>query len=523
MQINPDHVIASRHEADGSQPLQAVNAASGEALAPVFHEATTDAVDRACRAAAEAAPAWRALSLERRAAFLETVAEELDASVEAFVERAPAETGLPEARIRGELGRTSGQLRLFATVVRAGDFLGARIDHGDPDRSPAPKPDVRSCLVPLGPVAVFGASNFPLAFSTTGGDTASAWAAGCPVVVKGHPGHPGTAAITAEAVMRAVARCEVPPGVFSLLHGGGHELGGALVQHPAIKAVGFTGSFGGGTALARLAATRPEPIPVYAEMGSVNPMFVMPAAAAERAESLGSGLAGSVGLGCGQFCTNPGLVFGVAGDDFERFVKAAGDAVAGAAPGVMLHGGILEAYEAGVRRLESVPGVTEVACGESGDGRASVRLFRTDYETFRANPQLAEEVFGPVSLLVTVDSEADLSVAALGLPGQLTATIQATDAEMVDHAELVAALEARAGRVLVNGFPTGVEVSHSMVHGGPYPATTDSRTTSVGTRAIERFLRPVCYQDFPAGALPEALRDDNPLGLRRFVDGQWQS
>ncbi|MDZ7811035.1 MAG: aldehyde dehydrogenase family protein [Arhodomonas sp.] len=306
MQIHPEHVIAGARSAAGSEPLQATDAATGEALEPVFREATAAEVDRACREAAAAAPVWRGMGLEDRAGFLEVVAEELDASVEAFVERTPRETGLPEARIRGELARTTGQLRLFAGVVRAGDFLDVRIDEGDPERKPAPKPDVRSYRVPLGPVAVFGASNFPLAFSTTGGDTASAWAAGCPVVVKGHPGHPGTAAITADAVLRAIDRCGVPEGVFSLLHGAAHELGGALVRHPEIQAVGFTGSLAGGTALARLAAERDEPIPVYAEMGSVNPMFLLPGALSERAEGIAGGYAGSVGLGCGQFCTQPG-------------------------------------------------------------------------------------------------------------------------------------------------------------------------------------------------------------------------
>ncbi|HKJ95997.1 MAG TPA: aldehyde dehydrogenase (NADP(+)) [Gammaproteobacteria bacterium] len=522
MDVTTEQFIAGEHSARGSERFSAEDAASGSPLEPEFVDATEAEVDRACRAAEQAAPAWRDLPLERRAQFLEAAADELDASVDAFVERAPQETGLPEARIRGELGRTTGQLRLFAGVVRAGDFLGARVDHGDPDRTPAPKPDIRQYRVPLGPVAVFGASNFPLAFSVAGGDTASALAAGCPVVVKAHPGHPGTSAIAAAAIERAVDKAGAPAGVFSMVHGRANAIGGALVSHPAVQAVGFTGSQRGGLALARLAAERPVPIPVFAEMGSVNPMFLLPSALAERGEALAKGFAGSLTMGTGQFCTKPGVVFAPAGEALETFLGHLAATVAEMPAGVMLHSGILSACREGVRRLEQTPGVERVATGESAEDRVEALVFRTTLDVFRAHPNLAEEVFGPVGLIVEVPSTEAMPPVARDLDGQLTATVHAAGDDLAQNAALVRVLEGRAGRVLLNGFPTGVEVGHAMVHGGPYPATTDSRMTSVGTLAIERFLRPVCYQDFPDEALPEPLREDNPLGLRRLVDGHWQ-
>jgi NADP-dependent aldehyde dehydrogenase len=523
MELVTQHFLAGRHAAAGSDTFRAEDAASGQPLEPAFHEAVQADIDAACEAAAAAADEWRDLPLEQRAAFLEAVAAELDATVDAFVERAPRETGLPEARIRGELARTTGQLRLFAQVVRSGDFLGVRIDTADADRKPVPKPDLRHYRIPLGPVAVFGASNFPLAFSTAGGDTASAWAAGCPVVVKGHPAHPGTSALAAAAIERAVARTQMPEGVFSLVQGRSNAVGAALVQHPAIRAVGFTGSHAGGMALTRLAAERPVPIPVYAEMGSVNPLFLLPGALAEDPETLANGFVGSLTLGCGQFCTNPGIIVAVRGEALEQFLGATAKAVAEVAPGVMLHSGILKAYEQGRQRLASVEGVTEVGASSRADSRAVAAVYRTTAAVFRANPDLAQEVFGPTSLIVEVDDRADMLGVAEAMAGQLTATVHGTPAELTRQTGLLRTLERIAGRVLFNGFPTGVEVSHAMVHGGPYPATSDSRSTSVGTLAIDRFLRPVCYQNFPSEALPKALRDDNPLKLNRLVNGEWET
>ncbi|KAF0285008.1 2,5-dioxovalerate dehydrogenase [Spiribacter sp. SSL99] len=511
MTITADQFIAGTRTAAGRNPFNARDAASGEPLDPAFAEATPQEVDRACRAAADAADTLAAAGLEQRAALLESIASGLDERADAFVERAGAETGLPEARIRGELARTTGQLRLFAGVVREGAFLGVRIEHGDFD--------LRQRNIPLGPVAVFGASNFPLAFSVCGGDTASALAAGCPVVVKAHPAHPGTSALAAEAVEAAVAEHRLPGGVFSMLQGAEHALGAALVQHPAIQAVGFTGSQRGGLALQRLAAERHRPIPVYAEMGSVNPLFILPEALAQRGGDIASGLAGSVAMGCGQFCTKPGVVFLRHDAGFEAFRDQLAGAIAAIPPAVMLHEGILSAYESGCARLDAADGVSRLATGEAADGRARAMAFITDLEHLRQQPELADEVFGPAVLIVVVDAATPFTTVAADLDGQLTAGIHASDAELSGHAALIHQLEQRAGRVLFNGFPTGVQVGEAMVHGGPYPATTDSRSTSVGTRAMERFLRPVAVQDMPAAALPPALRDDNPLGLPRRVDG----
>lgn len=522
MTINAQHLIAGQFEASGKSLFAATDAASGEHLAPEFADATGDEIAAACQAAESAAEAYRGRTLEERATFLETIAAELEVSADDFVERTCAETGLPEARIRGELGRTTGQLRLFAGVVRNGDFLGVRIDHGDPERQPAPKPDLRQYRIPLGPVAVFGASNFPLAFSVCGGDTASALGAGCPVIVKAHPGHPGTSSLAAAAVARAVQACGMPAGVFSMLHGQANEVGATLVQHPAIKAVGFTGSQGGGLALARLAADRAKPIPVYAEMGSVNPMFLLPGAVGARGESIAQGLAGSFTLGSGQFCTAPGLVFIERGEGLERFVEALANAVSTIDAGVMLHEGILSAYEHARSALATTEGIQPIATGTDAGGRATVAAYRTSLERLEANPALAEEIFGPTTLIVEVDDSGRFADAAAGLAGQLTASIHAEEAELSDQAQLLETLQQRAGRVLFNGFPTGVEVGHAMIHGGPYPATTDGRTTSVGTLAVDRFLHPVCLQDTPEALLPEAVREDNPLSLRRLVNGEWQ-
>ncbi len=475
-------------------------------------------VEAATTAAAEAFATYRATSPTQRADFLEAVADAIEADNDAIVEAAVAESHLPEARIAGEVGRTTGQLRMFAGVVRNGDHLGVRIDPALPDRAPLPRADIRQRQVPLGPVAVFGASNFPLAFSTAGGDTASALAAGCPVVVKGHPAHPRAGHLVAQAVTRAVAEAGLPGGVFSFLLGEGYELGQALVTDPRIKAVGFTGSRGGGLALVAAAATRPEPIPVYAEMSSINPVVVLPGALADGdVQALATAYVGSLTLGAGQFCTNPGLVFLPSGEAGDAFVTAAGNAVAEATGATMLTPGIAEAYTSGSAALRDADGVRVVAQGSEGGEHAPAPQV---VEATALRAPVTDEVFGASGVVVRYDDPADLADSLAGLEGQLTATIHYSPADADAARQLLPVLEDRVGRILFNGWPTGVEVGHAMVHGGPYPATSDSRTTSVGSLAIERFQRPVAYQDVPAELLPEAVRDDNPWGLRRRIDGE---
>ncbi len=431
------------------------------------------------------------------------------------------ESGLPEGRIAGEVGRTTGQLRMFAGVVRRGDHLGVRIDPALPDREPLPRADIRQRMVPLGPVAVFGASNFPLAFSTAGGDTASALAAGCPVVVKGHPAHPVTGTLVARAVTRAVAAAGLPAGTFSFVLGG-IETGQELVADPRIAAVGFTGSRGGGLALVRAAAERPVPIPVYAEMSSINPVVVLPGALEGDVEALATAYVASLTLGSGQFCTNPGLLFLPSGERGDAFLRAAGQAVAGAAGQPMLTPGIAEAYASGTASLRGTEGIRVVGEGSAaGDHAPAPVIYEAPAELLALDDStVTDEVFGASGVVVRFDDVADLLPRLEGLEGQLTATVHARDSDAEQARALVGVLELRAGRVLFNGWPTGVEVGHAMVHGGPFPATSDSRSTSVGSLAIERFQRPVAYQDVPSALLPEAVRDDNPWGLRRRIDGE---
>ena len=502
--------------------FRAVNPATGEPLEPAFRSASRDNVEAAARAAEAAAPIFGATSGRERGALLRAIAQELAENGEAIVARAHLETGLPMPRLQGELARTTGQLRLFAEVVEEGSWVDARIDEAMPDRKPLPRADLRSMLRPLGPVAVFGASNFPLAFSVAGGDTASALAAGCPVVVKGHPAHPGTSELVAVAVRVAVQQAGLPEGVFALLLDAGIEVGKALVQHPSIKAVGFTGSAGGGQALMRLAAERDEPIPCFAEMGSTNPLFVLPGAMRERGAALAAGLQGSFTLGSGQFCTKPGLVF-VPEEGSGDFLDALRAGVAGLGGHGMLTPGIAARYAEGIQGRVAA-GDAEWVAGKQGapEGSgavASAAVFSVPLDKFLANRALEEEIFGPTTLLVHYGGVDGLVAAAKELHGHLTATLHGTDDDLVGAGELVRALEAKVGRILFNGYPTGVEVCHAMVHGGPFPATSDGRSTSVGTRAMLRFARPVCYQDFPDAVLPEALRRGNPLGIFRMVNG----
>ncbi|HEX6924195.1 MAG TPA: aldehyde dehydrogenase (NADP(+)) [Longimicrobiaceae bacterium] len=508
---------------EGSSTFRAVSPTTGESLDPAFHEATEATVNRAVHAAAAAFDEYRRTSPERRAVFLRAVADEISALGDLLISRASAETGLPEARLTGERGRTVGQLRLFADVVEESSWVGARIDTALPERTPVPRPDLRRMLVPLGPVGVFAASNFPLAFSVAGGDTASALAAGCPVVLKAHPAHPGTSELTARALLRAAEQTGMPKGVFTLLQGQSHEVGLSLVRHPLIRAIGFTGSLRGGRALYDAAAARPEPIPVYAEMGSVNPVFLLPSALRERADEIAQGLAGSITLGVGQFCTNPGVVVAARGPELDTFLKRLAERISAVPAGPMLYAGICSGYRQGVEALRANPAVEVVAEAADTDvgerlGRAAV--FKTRATAFMEQPELRQEVFGPSSLVVVTEDPAETLEVARSLEGQLTATIHGTEEDLHSQRELVELLVQRAGRLIFNGYPTGVEVSHAMQHGGPYPATTAPSTTSVGTAAIERFARPVTYQDFPEAVLPVELRDANERGIWRMVNGE---
>ena len=503
--------------------FHALNPATGERLEPPFHEVSVAELDRACSAAGLAFETFCQTSDATRARLLRAIADRIEANDE-IVSRGVLETGLPQARLEGERARTCGQLRLFASLLEDGSWVGARIDHAQLDRKPVPKPDIRSMRRPLGPVAVFCASNFPLAFSVAGGDTASALAAGCPVVVKAHHAHPGVSELVAEMVAAAVGACELPPGVFSLVYGAGRTVGQALVSHPHIHAVGFTGSRSAGQALMKAAAARPHPIPVYAEMSSVNPVFLLPGALPERGDQIATRLHASVTLGVGQFCTNPGLVFLPAGAASEAFRTKLTDLMRATPPCPMLHHGIRESYAGGVARNQKnahvemlVGNPTDAGPGKSNAGAA---LFQTSLEEFLEEETLAEEIFGPATLLITYENHDELHAAIERFEGQLTATIHAADSENKEAARLFAALERKAGRLILNGFPTGVEVCHAMVHGGPYPATSDGRSTSVGTLAIERFTRHISWQNCPDALLPAALQKANPLGIRRLVDGK---
>ncbi len=495
---------------------------AGGALAE-FEEASVAHIDDALEAAEQASHGYRRLPAEARAAFLERIAGELE-RMEGLLDAAHRETALPPDRLTAERGRTAGQLRLFANLVRDGSWVDARIDRALPDRKPLPRPDIRRMLIPVGPVAVFAASNFPLAFSVAGGDTASALAAGCPVVVKAHPAHPATSELAAWAVIAAMNASGMPPGVFSLLQSTRHDVATALVRHPRTKAVGFTGSLRAGRALFDAAVARPDPIPVYAEMGSVNPVFVLPGALAERADAIADGLRNAVVLGVGQFCTNPGLTIGIDDERFRRFAGRMEVLIGEAQPGTMLYPALFESYEASVHRLSAIEDTrtirSSIGAGAGQQRQARPALFATAARTFLRHRELGEEVFGPSTVIVGCNSRDEMEAVARGLDGQLTATIHATPADLAEFATLVSILENKAGRLIVNGFPTGVEVCPSMQHGGPYPATTDSRTTSVGTAAIHRFVRPVAYQNFPQSALPIELQDANPRGIWRLVDGE---
>lgn len=503
--------------------VHGVDPRSGAELEPAYGLGTGEDVAHAAGLAAAAFDVYRATGPAERAAFLEQVADNIESLGDTVVAQVQLETGIVEGRVRGELGRTVNQLRLFAAVVREGSWTGARIDPALPDRTPLPRPDIRQRKIPLGPVAVFGASNFPLAFSVAGGDTAAALAAGCPVVVKAHSAHPGTSELVAGAIAAAVSQHHLPEGVFSMVYGNGRDVGIALVSDPRIAAVGFTGSRAAGTALMAAAVARPVPIPVYAEMSSINPVFLLPGALAADPTGLAAAYVESLTVGVGQLCTNPGLAFGVAGPDLDTFLTAVAEAVPACPALPMLNRSIHASYVEGVASMASLPGVTTVGDGQDDGEIAALgqaHVFSTTASAFAAEPAMQEENFGASSLVVQVDAADELAGLATGLEGQLTATVHAVEADHQAAAALLPVLETKVGRVLFNGWPTGVDVGHAMVHGGPFPATADGRSTSVGTLAIERFLRPVAYQNVPAGLLPAAVDTGNSLGIRRMIDGE---
>jgi 2,5-dioxopentanoate dehydrogenase len=526
MNLHGKNFIGDQLSSGAGETFHAANPADGSTLPPAFHAAGEKGVNAAMELAETAFEIFRETTGEQRAIFLEQIANEFMALGDELLVRANLETGLPPARLTGERTRTVNQLKMFAQIVREGSWVDARIDAALPDRQPVPKPDLRRMLIPIGPVIVFGASNFPFAYSVAGGDTASALATGNPVVVKAHERHPGTSELVATAVRRAVQACNLPAGVFSMLHGLGKTVGLALVKHPSAKAVGFTGSRTAGRALFDAAASRPEPIPVFAEMSSLNPVFILPGALHERGAKIAEGLKNSVTLGAGQFCTKPGLVFGLQSAGFDQFQKTLAGLLEVVAPATMLHAGISESYHKGLARVAETGGVKPFARSkEKSDSKKTQGesvLVCTDAANFRKHAELAEEVFGPFSILISARTIPELEEIAQNLEGQLTATVHGTPDDFQGAKKLLRILERKAGRLILNGFPTGVEVCSAMNHGGPYPATTDVRFTSVGTAALQRFVRPICYQDFPASQLPEALKDENPCGIWRLVNGALQ-
>jgi alpha-ketoglutaric semialdehyde dehydrogenase len=517
-------IIAGTREARGRRTFTAVDPSSGRPLATAFHDATAEDVDAALTAASTAFEQYRMRRGAEISAFLEAIAVELDAIGDNLVATASTETGLPVPRLQNERARMINGVRIFAQIARDGSWLSARIDRSDPARKPAPKPDIRTMLTGIGPVVVFGASNFPLAISVAGNDTMSALAAGCPVVVKAHPAHPGTSELVGEAITSAAAKSNMPSGVFSLVHGTSNDVGLGLVRHPATRAVAFTGSLAGGRALFDAAAARPDPIPVYAEMGSVNPVILLPGALAARADEIASAYIQSVTMGVGQFCTNPGLVLGIEGGALERFVAATARVAEAVPPATMLHAGIRDAFTRGTERLQNTPGVHVVArSGTPVDPQktqAGCIIVSTTADVLAAHPHLSEEVFGPSSSIVRCRNREELEGVIRSLTGHLTAAIHGTPEDLVEYRDLVALLETKVGRIIFNGFGTGIEVCAAIHHGGPYPATTDPHFTSIGHAAIFRFGRPICYQNFPDQALPEALRNRNSLDIWRLVDGQ---
>ena len=520
MGLHGKNFVGNQLSGLGRKTFFGFNPRTGKQLDTAFYEATEEEINRSLDLAARAFPILREATPQVIAGFLETIAAEIEALGNQLIEQAAAETGLGSDRLTGERGRTVNQLRMFANLVKEGSFVDARIDPALPDRKPLPRPDLRRMLIPIGPVVVFGASNFPLAFSVAGGDTASAFAAKNPVVVKGHPAHPGTSELVA-AIIRAVQKTGLPEGTFSLVNALDPAASLALVRHPLTKAVAFTGSQRAGKAIFDAAVGRPEPIPAYVEMGSTNPVFLLPGVLEERADALAQGFTSSINLGVGQFCTCPGLIFALEDKTLSAFRDKLGRAFEQAMPATMLHPGILTGYEQSVSRVGGIQGVTAKRSSQPADRaktEATPTIFETDVRTWLANKILTEEVFGPSAILVRGQSEEELLQIAESLPGTLTATVHGTAEDLKRYRKLIAALETKCGRLLFNGYPTGVEVSPAMHHGGPYPATADPKFTSVGTAAILRFLRPICYQNFPDAALPAELQSANPRNIWRTID-----
>lgn len=519
MELRGVSLIAGEQGGKGGKEFRAVNPENGELLETPFHSATAEDVNRAAQAADHAVEAYGRLSGAERARFLRTVADGLDAASGELAARAGLETALPQARLQGEVKRASNQFRLFAEVVEEGSWVAARVDTALPARQPLPRPDIRSMLRPIGPIAVFGASNFPIAFSVAGGDTASALAAGNPVIVKAHPAHPGTSEIAGRVIAESARACGLPAGIFSLLFDAGIEVGSTLVQHPLICAVGFTGSHAAGRALMDLAAKRPKPIPCFAEMSSVNPVFVLPSVLQDGGAQFAAGLFGSFTLGGGQFCTKPGMVFVPRGPQTEAFLAELRRLAGGSAGFTLLTPGIAASYRELVKSRSERKDLALSGAKDAAGCSASAALFETAMADFLKHPEMSHEVFGPTTLVIHYEQRDAMMQAAEALDGHLTATVFGLAEELAEYRDLVDVLERKVGRVIFNGFPTGVEVSHAMVHGGPYPAASDSRFTSVGSQAILRFARPVCYQGWPEHLLPEELRDSNPLKISRLVNG----
>jgi NADP-dependent aldehyde dehydrogenase len=526
MELTGLSFIGSRRSSQQGAKFYGANPQSGAALEPAYHSATPAELNDAASLAAEAFGSYSQASGKTKAAFLRRLADGLEAHKQELAERAHLETALPMPRLLGEVARTANQLRMFASVVEEGSWVQARIDPALPDRQPLPRPDIRSMLRPLGPVAVFGASNFPLAFSVAGGDTASALAAGCPVIVKAHPAHPGTSELVALIITEAVASEGLHPGVFSLLFDAGIEIGSTLVRHPYIRAVAFTGSLRGGRALMDLAAARPDPIPCFTEMSSGNPVFVLPGALHKGPEALAQSLFGSFTLGAGQFCTKPGIVMIPEAPEGKAFLDELRALVEKSQPFTLLTAGIAREYaratETRMRQVSAGAESKQTLATPASEApfHASSKLFTVCLDQLIAQPELTDEIFGPDTLLVHCDNTQDLLRAARALDGHLTATILGDDDDLAANRELIQVLEQKAGRLIFNGFPTGVEVTHAMVHGGPYPSTSDPRFTSVGSLAIYRFARPVCFQNFPHAMLPPELQDTNPRGITRLIDGK---
>lgn len=524
MTLTGKQLIGHRESAESGESFFAANPSLGLPLEPAFFEAGEAEIDAAVSLAVSAFDSFRLLPAEARADFLEAIVAEILALGDELLERASAETGHPLPRCGSERDRAVLHTRQFAGLIREGSWVDARIDQPDPTRQPLPKPDVRSLMQPVGPVAIFGASNFPIAISVLGADTMSAFAAGCPVVIKAHPGHPGTCELAARAILRAAEATGMPEGVFSLLQGKSNTVGTGLVNHPGITAAAFTGSLGGGRSLFNAANSRPVPIPFYAEMGSVNPVFMLPGALKIRAARLAESFVAALTAGVGQFCTNPGLVVGLESEDWSDFSELARERVTGFKPATMLHAGIHGAYETGISALlsrESVQLLGRSATrADPAKCEAGAYLFRTTREGLLGDPTLFNELFGPVSTLVSCGDPADIIAIAEKLEGSLSATIHGTEADLAQYRDLVTVLQRKAGRLIFNGYPVGIEVCHSMHHGGPYPATTHSHFTSIGTRAVSRFVRPVCYQDWPDSQLPLELQNTNPRGIWRLLNGE---